>query len=959
MFPLIFIIAWLSLFFTPSASHAASRGDINKDGAVDLTDAVVCLQVLSQSTPSGLPLGDYDALATDVNGDSRIGIAEAFYALCCAGGIRNPENSPVVTISGPDGSTLTVPAGALNGGATIVLTEAGDTTGLVDDGETLVSPALTLSTVSDAGLFGDGVFSLSIPVDPSKVSQPDKLLLKVRLTSGESYWILGVYDDDAGVYRADLSGVVDGWQIAVVEDPSIQIVRASFRENPSAGALRSPSGWLTDLDWKSYEWVVVNHTIMSEEDIKSEILPELWSASETLATAGFRAPKIYLDPRQSPPARICHLIGGQEADGSHFHAGYILYENGTWTYTEDQTTFSDEFLDDEQLSALGQMYVNYDQFVDLNAKYGVSLGNIVIHELFHAVQYGYDVRKLQISLAAYLEGTATPLGQTYQDAAGSITGPNLSVRVLRPNEHARLYQAVDDPTNPLYYTKQDFFTYVSKRYGGNSFAWTDQLFEYMNTWTAGKFGLTTAQYRELYRKATDEVFSDMFQKGLSQVFREYALDRAYEHSPDSVLRPAEETAANGFAPYHLAKTLFQWDENDTDGLKKFEPKTNPSIQFAKIEPLSCHAVTLALPGQADPAAPADFPLLLKLEDGEILPGEGGVKIYAFIEDADGDMLAGGDIEIKDVSQPVMIPYMPDAAHLTVLILNSYIENKNVKVTVSAGPYIESVAPNPAEWGDAVTVQGVSFGADQGDSTLHLGDAAITDITSWSNSRIVFNVPNESTSGKIKVVVNGAETNEVELEVIEPEPPGFDFVQSWSVQHGAGSWGTEPLQPDTIDFTATVSGKVLNAINPSIKLKNFNVDNAKIVEISNMKQNEPVTVQGTIVMALSASTVAPTNPSRRSFYEYYPNPRLSVYRDGVLVATSPDLNFSWTFDSEGYFYDLDLYVEYDCYEEAWKYVQSIIDPEDSSWILESMGTYTTKVFHLRFDILKDVPNWGTP
>jgi hypothetical protein len=93
--------------------------------------------------------------------------------------------------------------------------------------------------------------------------------------------------------------------------------------------------------------------------------------------------------------------------------------------------------------------------------------------------------------------------------------------------------------------------------------------------------------------------------------------------------------------------------------------------------------------------------------------------------------------------------------------------------------------------------------------------------------------------------------------------------------------------------------------------------------------------------------------------YYPNPRLSVYRDGVLVATSPDLNFSWTFDSEGYFYDLDLYVEYDCYEEAWKYVQSIIDPEDSSWILESMGTYTTKVFHLRFDILKDVPNWGTP
>jgi hypothetical protein len=760
---------------------------------------------------------------------------------------------------------LTVPAGALNGSETITLTEIDDTTGLVNEGEVVVSQALGLSATSDAGLFGDGVFSLSIPVDSSKINDANKLLLKVRLASGESYWILGAYDVPTGRYRADLSGVVGGWQLAVVENSAISIVRSTASQAFSAGASRSPSGWLTDLDWKSFEWVVVNHTGMSEENVQTKILPELWKASETLSMSGFRAPKIYLDPRHSPPARVCHLIGGQGANGSHFHAGAIVYADGTWTYVEDQTIFSDEFLDDEQLSALGQMYVNYDQFVDLNAKYGVSLGNIIIHELFHAVQYGYDVRKLQKSLTAYLEGTATPLGQTYQDAAGSITGPNLSVRVLRPNEHARLYQAVDDPTNPLYYTKQDFFTYVSKRYGGNSFAWTDQLFEYMNTWTAGKFGLTTAQYRELYRKATDEVFSDMFQEGLSQVFREYALDRAYEHSPDSVLRSAEETAANGFAPYHLAKTLFQWDENDTDGLKKFEPKTNPSIQFAKIEPLSCYAATMALPGQADPTTPADFPLLLKLEDGEILPGEGGVKIYAFIEDADGDMLAGGDIEIEDVSQPVMIPYMPDAAHLTVLILNSYIENKNVKVTVSAGPYIESVAPNPAEWGDAVTVQGVAFGADQGDSTLYLGDEAITDITSWSNSRIVFNVPNKSTSGKIKVVVNGAETNEVELEVKEPEPPGFDFVQTWSKKHFPSGWG---IEPDTIDFTATVNGKILNAINPVVEIQSFyNSDNSRIIKVSNMKRTEVVTVEGTINVALSRLSVSPTTADVPMVYSH--------------------------------------------------------------------------------------------
>ena len=858
---ILIAITCVSFLFWISPARAVSRGDINKDGAVDLTDAVLCLQVLNQTPSADLP-GGYDAAATDVNGDGRIGIVEAIYALCCTGGIRTPENSAAATVNGPDGSTLTVPAGALNGGAIIEMTEAGDTTGLVDDGETLVSPALTLSTVSDAGLFGDGVFSLSIPVDPSKISQPDKLLLKVRLTSGESYWILGVYDDAASVYRADLSGVVDGWQIAVVEDPSIQIVRASFSENPSASVLRSPSGWLTDLDWKSYEWVVVNHTGMSEEDIKSKILPELWSASETLATAGFRAPKIYLDPRQSPPARVCHLIGGQRARGSHFHAGVIVYADGTCTYVKDQATFSDKSLDDEQLSALGQMYVNYDQFVDLNVNYGVSLGNIVIHELFHAVQYGYDVRKLQKSLAAYLEGTATPLGQTYQDTAGSITGPNLSVRALRPNEHARLYHSADDPSDPLCYTQQDFFTYVSKRYGGNCFAWTDQLFEYMNTWTAGKFGLTAAQYRELYRKAADEVFTDMFQKGLPQVFREYALDRAYKHSPVSVLRPAEETAENGFAPYHLAKTLFQWDENDTNGLKKFDPKTTSMIQFLKIEPLSCHAVTMALPGQADPAAPADFPLLLKLEDGEILSGEGGVKIYAFIEDAAGDMLAGGDIEIKDVSQPVMIPYMQNAANLTVLILNSYIENKNVKVTVSAGPYIESVAPNPAEPGEAITLEGLSFGASKGTSSIYLGNEEMTGITSWSDTRIVFNLPAEATSGAVSVMVDGNASNPVELKMKEPEPVGFSFTQNWFKMYGYSTG-----DPKTINFSADVVGTVSNAKDPSITLENCNAENARTIVLSRIGIDETITVQGAINVMMDKTTVRSTGPDGWEEYTF--------------------------------------------------------------------------------------------
>ncbi|HDR14274.1 MAG TPA: hypothetical protein ENN79_02070, partial [Desulfobacteraceae bacterium] len=562
-------------------------GDINDNTFIDLYDAILALRVLSGLEASDVR-SDYATSGVDVDGDGRVGMAEALYILDSLV-YSYDDNTPAKTISGAGGSSLVTPPGGLNGGEAIIMTVSADAPGLVLGGERLVSEVMTLTTSADDALFGDGTFSLAIPLEPSAVDDPGKLLLKVMLNNGASYSLLGTYDADAGVYRVELSGVISGWKVGVVEDPSINIIRAQGPDYEIAGTSRLPLAWLTDQDWKTFEWVVVNHTDMSEDDVKTIILPELWDAGETLALAGFRSPKIYIDPRLSPPARVCHLIDSNHPDGSHFHAGYIEFENGTWTYIEDQETYSTILRDDDELSALGQMYVNHDQFVKLNTDYGVSLGNIVIHELFHAVQYGYDVRKLRKSMAAYLEGTATPLGQTYQNTGGSVTGPSVHPRILRPNEHARLYEAVDDPRSPRHYTKQDFFTYVSKRYGGNSFAWTDQLFEYMSIRTANKFGLSASQYRTLYRKAMDELFNDRFGKSLSLIYREYALDRAYEHGPHSVLRPDEETEDNGFGPNHLAKTLFQWNANDTNGFKEFKTQTFNLMQFHKIEPLSCYA----------------------------------------------------------------------------------------------------------------------------------------------------------------------------------------------------------------------------------------------------------------------------------------------------------------------------------------------------------------------------------
>ncbi len=320
------------------------------------------------------------------------------------------------------------------------------------------------------------------------------------------------------------------------------------------------------------------------------------------------------------------------------------------------------------------------------------------------------------------------------------------------------------------------------------------------------------------------------------------------------------------------------------------------------------------------------------------------------------MVQNGRIEIADIANPVMIPFNQNAVALTVLIMNCYLDDQNVKVTVSAGPYISSLSPNPAKPGDTITVQGLSFGATRGTSKVYLEDDEISEITSWNNTRIIFTLPNNAESGKVKVVVNGSASNEVQLEVEieEPEPKTFDFISTWSVPHFPSGWG---IEPDTIDFTATGSGRILNAINPVIEVKNYYDSHDKYVRVTNMRMNEVVTVEGTINVALSTYTVSPTNGFSVRYVYTYSNPRLILKKDGVLIEELPGMSFSWVFDAEQtYNNDIDLYVLYDIETAYYR-----CETEGGPFILQDgyPTTGTSEVFHLGIDLIKDLPNYATP
>jgi hypothetical protein len=60
-----------------------NEGDINSDGAIDLTDAILSMQILNQVHP-----GDPINPDSDIDGNGRTGLEETLYILQHISGLR-------------------------------------------------------------------------------------------------------------------------------------------------------------------------------------------------------------------------------------------------------------------------------------------------------------------------------------------------------------------------------------------------------------------------------------------------------------------------------------------------------------------------------------------------------------------------------------------------------------------------------------------------------------------------------------------------------------------------------------------------------------------------------------------------------------------------------------------------------------------------------------------------------
>lgn len=620
-------------------------------------------------TPGGRIFAFATVIDNHVSGDPIFLMAERM----SASGSGTPTPTPTATatpgpgtdvVTGPGGTTFTLPPGARTTGGTPSFSPS-DGSDLTGPSETLVSPAVTVALTGPEPMVGDGSFTVSFPVSGT-VSDPETLLLKVQLADGTAYPVSGVYDAGSRRFSASLMGLWDGWKMAVVSHPGVSVITvAAERDNAY-----TPLGWATPEDWTTCAfWIkdlVYPGSPVPDAFVRDTLPKALVKVCGELRAAGFRSPKLWLDQRHDPASRVVHLVrdiaGAAEQVSTHFEP---CWDPGNPTCDEETPAFKTAGLTEDQMLALGHVYVNYDEVQRLSQDRGVALTNILIHELTHAVQSGYDVRRriqAGASNKAYTEGSATLIGHTYQSNANGLFGGEVYLRPWK--DPLRLDEALDAYATD-YYQRQDFFAWLAKRFGNGSLTNLRWLFQAMGDQTNGKFGLSHQEYLTEYRKATDFWMRQAFTLGFPEVYAEYALDRAYRHDPPALLRAADAALPKR----SLDATLFS-------SVPTYDAATGHPVVLTNIAPLVTRAVKVTVPASSRSAGRLDVPIAV----GGATLGVQGLRIFFWAE-KDGVGQTAAPIELTDLSRPAVVPVGPETTTLTILVVNGSVELDVATVTI--------------------------------------------------------------------------------------------------------------------------------------------------------------------------------------------------------------------------------------------------------------------------------------
>ncbi|MEI8158186.1 MAG: hypothetical protein WCH60_15075 [Burkholderiales bacterium] len=702
------------------------------------------------------------------------------------------------TVTGPNGATLTIPWGTSAPVSKIGLVSS-TATGLVSPEQKAVSAAYTVTIADSKSAKGDARYKLAIPLT-SVVGNPDKLAVSVRLTSGTVVPVLGEYDTTGNVYRAEFNGLVSGWNFQVVEEPLATIVKGPR----AAGAIKGPvSKWATTTQWNACDaWAFRTSAPPSAgEAIFATEVDSLKAAAadlcEKYSAMGFREPLLWISSR----------YGGRIIN--------IAYNTKWGSYYSSSDVVDTPPEDEEEIEHLGQIVLDYAAWKkSYFPKYAWTNEAILAHELFHAIQWGYDVRpgeyvvdgkRLQ-GLQAFTEGTATVMGMTYQMQSG-FTGPKVFVRNGSPKADVLNGDGVTYPTDGSGYPKQDYFAYIAKKYGNYSFAYVVNVFEELAKNSAlSQATANLGAENAVYNQAMDAAFKKSFGVGLSEVFLNYAMDRAYHLTAASELRDTDVALARN----QLRADLFKLP------IPAFAYTGSVPHTIALIKPLTAVAFRIPAIPEANKLN-GKLPLVFSIKDGSL--GADTIRIFAVPEVA-GVAQIGQTFEVGQLEVPVDVSVTgADALSFFVVSINASLgagKLPTVTVSVPSGPKITSLSTTSAAVGAAVTVNGTGFTTSPGSVTFN-GTSAT--VGTWSDIAITTTVPTGATTGNVVVSVAGKQSNGVAFQVTTTPVSTVDTYtltvvvkKSPYTPGGSGSVTIRADNKDTVcSATCTLTGIVSTAV----------------------------------------------------------------------------------------------------------------------------------------------------
>ena len=514
------------------------------------------------------------------------------------GGTFNSSDGNFSAVA-PDGS---IPAGLSVNPTVTEVTIDPDT--MLASGETAVSDTYQLNLDSIDHFLTTNTVEVSLAFDSSSIPAE-------KLTS--QYVYASIYSPDSGnllsvfgtvsssTLTLDTKGLPKNAIYSVVYNPDMRVVYPSAAAsniirsqatsttwspgpskwkviyNPNHGTLRSVIAGIENKTAASLTTAEIDSTIQSRVADNAAIGATVYEA------AGFRQPNLKIDNTSTEAYYLIHMR--TNGRGSSF-SSTRPDENTTFEgYTTGQLNLAPTRMDDAVGSSLGSVRAS------------------IAHEMFHAIQLGYDMGTSTDSRPVK-EGTATPYaitidvhGANADNAATELTA-RISNEAQKISDYL-LYGMTSSGSKRPAYAHQDFFTFAGRKYNSNSFTYLVTLFEQIladqntNYAANGSANIYIQPSREAVLQSMNSAFVSSFGagNGLSEVYFNFIKDRAMEHSYP--LR-ADEPAAGT-----LNEDLFVTDAKKSVTIA--DPETIPASPteetFTNIAPYSSRVVTFT-PAQA-------------------------------------------------------------------------------------------------------------------------------------------------------------------------------------------------------------------------------------------------------------------------------------------------------------------------------------------------------------------------